>query len=144
MEGCHWPFRKAATEQWPKVMEMLLTGKFVSAAAACGWLIDYAGSTDDAVKTTWKIATGGDHGLKLRELNETAMSGLPLDMNLPTAGSPATEKTRKAISECVVKSCGASRADALEIQAKHSAGFMSGRECRRGVIGSEAAKVMNI
>jgi hypothetical protein len=35
-------------------------------------------------------------------------------------------------------------AEALEVQAKHSAGFMRSRECQEGIIGAEAAKVLNV
>ena len=26
MEGCHWPFRKTAPENWPKLLQLLLDG----------------------------------------------------------------------------------------------------------------------
>ncbi|NIN73072.1 MAG: hypothetical protein GTO46_14320, partial [Gemmatimonadetes bacterium] len=38
MEGCHWPFRKADHQHWPKLVELLLTGKTVKAGEAVGWL----------------------------------------------------------------------------------------------------------
>ncbi|MEE9190652.1 MAG: hypothetical protein V3U16_07770, partial [Candidatus Neomarinimicrobiota bacterium] len=43
MEGCHWPFRKADSENWPKLVHLLLSGESVPASKAVGWLVDYAG-----------------------------------------------------------------------------------------------------
>ena len=48
--GCHWPFRKARPKDWPKLFQLLLTGRSVKAAAAVGWLIDAAGPLDIALR----------------------------------------------------------------------------------------------
>ncbi len=144
MEGCHWPFRKSAAKDHPKLLEMLLGGKSVRAADAVGWLVDYAGVLDDAVKKAWLVASGGDHGLKLRKLNEAALS-VPKEVpGLPPAGNPILEAGRRAISDCIQASCGVPLSQALEAQAKHSAGFMAGEACRKGAIGSNYKKVMAV
>ena len=62
--------------------------------------------------------------------------------DLPLAGSPATETARRAIVETVVAACGATLADALEVQARHSAAFMVSPTCREGVVGGDYAKTM--
>jgi hypothetical protein len=74
-----------------------------------------------------------------------------------TAGSPdigeigekgAVEKNseaaRKAILENVLSSCGSALSEAIDIQARHSAGFMSGKYCQKGRIGAEFTKTMTI
>jgi enoyl-CoA hydratase/carnithine racemase len=142
MEGCHWPFRKSASKDWPKLIQLLLGGRPVKATNAVGWLIDYAGSTEEALKTTWKIATEGDSGVRGRTLESGALKGIPRETDLPAAGDPATDAARKAILDCVQASCGTSLADALAVQTKHSAGFMTTEHCRRGRVGEERARTM--
>jgi enoyl-CoA hydratase/carnithine racemase len=145
MEGCHWPFRKTDSSNWPNVMELLLTGKQVKAADAVGWLIDYAGSTDDALQTLAKLLTDGDHGLKMRPLETGALSGLPKDgAGFAAAEDAAAEAARGAILANVMDSCGKKLSDALEVQAKHSAGFMSSKWCQKGIIGATYAKTMKV
>lgn len=145
MEGCHWPFRKARSEDWPKLLELLLSGKQVKAEKAVGWLIDCAGSLDTSLQTAWKIATEGDAGpVTVREVTTDALSEIPTDTGLPDSGNPALEAARKAIYDCIRESCGSSLSEALQVQAKHSAGFMNSRLCQKGVIGSECAKIMNV
>jgi enoyl-CoA hydratase/carnithine racemase len=144
MEGCHWPFRKAAASDWPKLVDMLLTGKSVKAGDAVGWLVDYAGSLDEALAMSAKIVTGGKHGLKLRSVQTGALSGIPKDAAVQAPADPAVEAARHAIMDNVVSSTGASLADALGIQAKHSAGFMTGPWCRKGAIGATYAKTMKV
>jgi enoyl-CoA hydratase/carnithine racemase len=145
MEGCHWPFRKADPRQWPKLIELLLTGKTVKAADATGWLVDFAGPMNDAIAKVWSIATNGDHGLAHRTLNEGILTKLPTDMrDLPGAGDPAIEAARQAIMDNITSSCGANLSDALAMQAKHSAGFMSSKYCLSGTIGAMFKKTMNV
>ena len=69
---------------------------------------------------------------------------IPTDTGLPDSGNPAFEAARKAILDCIRESCGCPLPEAIGIQAKHSAGFMSSRVCQKGVIGSECAKIMNV
>jgi len=75
---------------------------------------------------------------------EEALSSVPTDVKLPKAGNPGTEAARKAIMDCIQDSCGAVLSDALSVQAKHSADFMGSDPCRKGVIGADCAKVMNV
>jgi hypothetical protein len=78
-----------------------------------------------------------------RALVEGALEGIPADVaGLPASGSPATDAARKAILDCVRASCGASLADALGVQARHSAEFMKTSACRKGRIGAENARTM--
>jgi enoyl-CoA hydratase/carnithine racemase len=145
MEGCHWPFRKTPSKDWPKLLEMLLTGKQTKAEKAVGWLIDYAGTLEASLATAWKIATKGDAGpVSMRKMSTGALAEIPTVTGISDSGNPALETARKAIHNCIRESCGCPLPEAIEIQAKHSAGFMSSSVCRKGVIGSEAAKVMSI
>lgn len=144
MEGCHWAMRKASAADYPKVVEMLLNGRFIKATEATGWLIDYAAPMEDALKKVAAIATGGNHGLKLRKLNQAALD-IPSDVpGSKPSGNPVIEAGQKAIWDCIRASCGVSLAEALEIQAKHSAGFMITKSCQKGQIGSDFKKVMKV
>ncbi len=144
MEGCHWTFRKATRDQRPRLLQMLLTGRPVSGADATGWLIDFAGSMDDVLSVAWKLASGKDTGVSRRRFDAAAIE-IPADLpGLPPAGSQASEAARKAILDTVRASCGATLADALAIQAAHSARFMVTEACTRGVVGGEFSKTMGV
>ncbi|MCK5058785.1 MAG: hypothetical protein KAT34_19205 [Candidatus Aminicenantes bacterium] len=145
MEGCHWPFRKTRPENWPRLLQLLLTGKPVKAQDAVGWLVDYAGSLEDALQQVWKIVSGGDHGLSIRKVDEGALKGLPGEMSgIVTPGDKNLEAARQAIFKTIRASCGSSLSEALMIQAKHSAEFMTGILCKKGVIGAEYGKTMTV
>ena len=145
MEGCHWSFRKTDPANWPKLIELLLTGRSVKAPDAVGWLADFAGSLEDSLSMVAKILTGGDHGLPRRKVETGALSGIPKEAGgqMP-AGDEAAEAARRAIMDSVVSSCEATLADAIDIQAKHSAGFMTGAWCRKGAIGAAYTKTMKV
>ena len=145
MEGCHWPFRKTGSENWPKLLELILTGRPYKAADTVGWLADYAGPMNDTIAMSWKIATEGDHGLKKREVEAGALEGLPTSVKgLKSADDPATEDARNAIMENVKNSCGSTLAEALEIQSRHAADFMTGPLCKKGRIGADYTKTMKV
>jgi enoyl-CoA hydratase/carnithine racemase len=145
MEGCHWPFRKARPADWPKLLELLLSGRSVKAGDAAGWLIDYAGPLDDALQMVWKVATKSDHGLPVRPVERGALNGIPKDVRgLPDDIAPGTEAARRAIVECVDQACHTTLAQALKTQAKHSAEFMKSAACREGVVGAEYQKTMGV
>jgi hypothetical protein len=123
---------------------MLLTGKPISAEDTVGWLVDYAGPMEDALEKVWLVATGGKHGIQERPLQAGKMK-VPSEVpGLPPSDNPMMEVARKSIMDCFQASCGVSLSQALEIQAKHSAGFMLTMECRRGAIGASAKKVLNV
>jgi enoyl-CoA hydratase/carnithine racemase len=142
MEGCHWPFRKTKPEQWPRLLDFLLTGKSVKARDGIGWLLDSAGTLDETLKLVWSIVSGQNHGLSPRKVVEVALSGIPASIQLPAAESPEAEAARKAILDTIRASTGARLNEALEIQAGHSADFMLSPACKGGRIGQEYAKVM--
>jgi enoyl-CoA hydratase/carnithine racemase len=143
MEGCHWPFRRMAREHWPRYLEMLLVGRPVRADQTVGWLADYAGRLDDAVQVAWAVASGGDHGLALRDLDEAALdSVVEAAPDLPAAASPGMEAGRKAILDTVRAATTCTISEALETHAKHSGGFMSDDACRQGVIGTAWKKTV--
>ncbi len=146
MEGCHWPFRRAGDDQWDKLFGLLLNGGNVKAKDAVGWLIDAAAPLEDALKTAWSLASGGDHGVNLRPLETGPVSGLPtsVEPSWLNENSPATEGGRKAIFACIQQACAVSLADALDLQAKISGDYMAGPECNRGKIGSMIKKTNNI
>jgi enoyl-CoA hydratase/carnithine racemase len=147
MEGCHWPFRKASADQWPKLLRLLLTGRSVKAKDAIGWLVDDAAALEDAVRTAWSVATGGSHRLAERKIAGGPLDGMEntiADLDLPSSGNPATEAARKAILENVEASCSADFAEAITIQARHSGNFMITSACKSGRIGAEYKKTMLI
>jgi enoyl-CoA hydratase len=143
MEGCHWAFRKSPPERWPEVLQLLLTGKPVRASEATGWLADHAGPMEDALKTAWAIATGGDHGLPLRKVEAGALADIRGEA-VAGRGGGGDDAAVRAILASVRASCGATLSEALDIQAKHSAGFMSSAHCRKGAIGGAFAKTMTV
>ncbi len=145
MEGCHWPFRKARREDWPKLLLLLLSGRSVRAKDAVGWLIDYAGSLEDVLGKAWKVASKGKHGLKRREVESGALDQIPSEVaGLAEADSPATAEARKLIMGCIQDACGTKLGDALTVQAKRSADFMTSATCRKGQVGAEYTKTMAV
>lgn len=144
MEGCHWLFRKANKDNWSKISNLLFTGKSVSASNTVGWIVDFTGSVEDSIKMAWKIATGNDHGLMKRDVVTEALSNLSSELIIPDSTDPAVISARKAIKDCINDACCAPLSEAIVVQAKHSAAFMSSKDCQRGVIGTEAGKVLNV
>ena len=143
MEGCHWLFRKTDRTQWPKLVKLLLGGAPVKAQDAKGWLIDHSGPMQELLNMVWSLATnGGVTGLIMRNLEEGKLEGIPIDSGLSPSDNPATEAARKAIMESVRASCSAPLSEALEIQAKHSAGFTASSYCKEGSIGIDRARTM--
>jgi len=142
MEGCHWPFRRAPREQWPRLLRMLLTGETVRAREAVGWLADYAGPMEDALKAAWSLATS-DAGAPRRGLEAGKLEGVTANLaGLPEAGSEGEAEVRRAFLRCVEDSCRASAADALAVQARHAAEFLASPACRAGRVGAERARTM--
>ncbi|NIN72793.1 MAG: hypothetical protein GTO46_12890 [Gemmatimonadetes bacterium] len=145
MEACHWPFRKANPDHWPRLQGLLLTGRPARASDALGWLVDYAGPLDQAIQTAWKVAAGDDHGLQQRPVEAGALKDIPTELrDLPTADSPAMETARGAIIECVQQTCALPLAEALEVQAKRSADFLASATCREGQVGAEYTRTMSV
>jgi enoyl-CoA hydratase/carnithine racemase len=145
MEGCHWPLRKANPDHWPKLAHMLLTGRPVQASAAQGWLVDYAGPLDKALKAAWQVASGGDHGLKQRVVEKGALQGMPTKFGgLPAADSPGMEAARGAIIECMQKAGALPVSEALDVQANLAAEFLASDTCRSGTVGAEYARTMAV
>jgi len=144
MEGCHWPFRKAKKEDWSNISNLLFTGKAVKASDTVGWLVDFAGSVEDSITMAWKTATGNNHGLIKREVVTEGLHNLATELQPPDSADPVVISARKAIMECVNDACQVPLSDAIVVQAKHSAAFMSSKDCRHGVIGTEAEKVLNV
>jgi len=145
MEGCHWPIRKAESGDWPRLLHLLMTGRPIKAADSVGWLVDYAGPLDEALPMTWKLASGGDHGIAKRTVETRALYDLPTDLSgLPPADSPEMEAARAAIMECVQVACGADLSEALTVQAKLAAEFLTSSACQAGVVGAEYARTMAV
>ncbi len=143
MEGCHWSFRKTDPANWGKVANLLLSGRSVKASEATGWMVDFAGSMDECLATINSILTGSG------DVAERKVNSEPIQISSDVAGlstpeDPAVEVARKAIMDCVQASCSVPLSQALDIQAKHSAGFMTGSACKRGMIGSSWKKTMDI
>lgn len=145
MEGCHWPFRKTDSEGHKKLLKLLLEGRTLKAKDTVGWLTDYAGSMEEALQISWKIATDGDHGLALRKVEEGVPKEIPQDIgDIKGAEDSATEAARQAIFKTMQDSLGVTLTEAVDIQSKHSAGFMAGDYCKKGAIGTEYKKTMLI
>jgi 3-hydroxyacyl-CoA dehydrogenase len=145
MEGSHWPFRRVAPEHWPRILELLLGGRSVQAGETVGWLADFVGGLDDALQTAYTLASGGDHGLALRGIEEGALEGVADTIpDLAVASGPGMEAGRKAILDTVRAATSSTLSEALEIQARYSGGFMTGDACRQGVIGTTWKKTVMV
>jgi enoyl-CoA hydratase/carnithine racemase len=153
MEGCHWPFRKCPARRWPELYALLLGGRPVSAETMVGCLIDEAGPLDAALAAAWRLAegtggsteTGTDAGLTRGRLAVEALQGVAVDATcLPPVGSPDAEQARQAMAKAIQAACAVPLAEAIAIQARHSANFMAGPLCRRGVIGVERQRIMTV
>ena len=143
MEMCHWPFRKTSSKNWPKLLGLLLEGKPVKADQAIDWLLDYAGSMEEALQMAWKIATDGEAVLPRRKLKEDKLKEVSSEISgLSESDDLATIAARKAILESVRNCCDATLSEALALQAKHSAAFMATPHCQNGIVGTEYKKTM--
>jgi len=139
MEGCHWFFRKAAPEAWPKVLAMLLEGRPVKAGKAVGWLADYAGPLDAAIKACWAIATG-ESPVPMRPVDASPLAGVPAEVPGLPAANAKVEAGRRAILDAVREACAAPLSEALTIQAGHAGRFLGHPSCKGGSIGAAFAK----
>jgi enoyl-CoA hydratase/carnithine racemase len=144
MEGCHWLFRKTEASAHGRVLDLLLSGKSLAARDAAGWLVDYAGPMEEALRKAWLIVTGGEHGLPLRRVRKEPLEIRTEVTGELTAGNPLVEAGRAAIMQAVRSSCSVSLDEALDVQARHSAGFMARKECAKGAIGSAARKLREV
>jgi len=145
MEGCHWPFRRMARERWPRLLTMLLEGRQIEAGDGVGWLVDFSGGLDDALKTAYEMAAGRDHDVIRRGFEDGPLDGVAEAVGeLSVAVSPGMDAGRKAILDTIRAATGASLGEALEIQARHSGGFMMSKACQSGVIGSAWKKTTKV
>jgi enoyl-CoA hydratase/carnithine racemase len=145
MEMCHLPFRKTNPENRQKLLVLLLSGKSIKASETVGWLVDFAGQLDNALKKAWAIVNEDDSSIQKREINESALKNFPTDVNgLKDSDEPAIIAARTSIIESIVNCCNTDLSNALNLQAKYSAKFMTGKFCRNGFIGSEFNKTMNV
>jgi enoyl-CoA hydratase/carnithine racemase/3-hydroxyacyl-CoA dehydrogenase len=144
MEMCHLPFRKTAASNWQKLLRLLLEGKPVKAKDASGWLIDYSGGLDDSLKLAWRLANNGEATLPQRELIEGSLAEIPEPTGLTETDDTATIAARKAILENIRSSCHATLSEALTIQARNSASFMTSKHCQYGMVGTEFSKTMDV
>ena len=143
MEGCHWPFRRAPQEQWPRLLRMLLTGESVRARDAVGWLADAAAPLPEALATAYGLATGAATTPARRELRAGVLDGVPTEAS--GIADPETEgiaTARRTIVQSLTESARVPIAQALEIQARIAAEFLASDACRQGRVGAEAARVL--
>jgi len=78
----------------------------------------------------------------MRPHDERALEGVPSDGVLSVSDSPATRAAKEAIMQSIQGSCGVPLSEALDVQARHSAGFTVGSFCREGGIGAERRRTM--
>lgn len=145
MEGCHWPYRRAAKEHWPKITHALLSGEAVKAKDAVGWLVDAAAPLDQALATAWGLATGARKDVPRRGLESGPLAGVPTTSpTLAAPDDPLVEAGRAGIVACMTAACGTTAAEALPLQAKLAAEFLASKACRDGRVGQEAGRVLAV
>jgi enoyl-CoA hydratase/carnithine racemase len=145
MEGCHWPFRKVESDDWGKVLTLLLSGQPVRASEAVGWLIDYTGSLEETLEMAWTLAAGDGGALRRRGVEDAGLTGVPTDVpGLPEADGEVGIAARTAMVECIQGACGSTLSEALELQARHSGAFMTSSACKKGEIGAQYTRTMAV
>jgi len=145
MEGTHWTFRKAPSDDWGKVLALLLGGRPCRAPDAVGWLLDYAGSMEDTLAMAWSLVSGEPSSLARRQVESGILDGVPTDVpGLPEADGEAGIAARAALVACIQGACSSTLTEALEVQARHSAAFMTSDACRSGEIGTQYARTMEV
>ena len=139
MEGCHWPFRKAEREHWPRLLDLLLSGRPVAAKEAQGWLVDRAVPLEQALGLVWSIARGDEDAVAVRPFERGPLS----TDDLPTfaAAGSGDPEGRRAIYETVFTCLEKSSDEALEAQSRRSAAFMVTKACRSGVVGKAKRRI---
>ena len=143
MEGCHWPFRRAPREAWPRLLRMLLTGETARAREAIGWLVDFAGPMDDALRAAWTLAIAGERAVRRRALEPGGLAGVTTDLaGIPEPESAGETEVRRAFIRCIEDACAATAEVALEVQARHAAEFLASPACRAGRVGAERTRTM--
>jgi hypothetical protein len=106
--------------------------------------VDAAGPIEEALRAAWAFATGSASGPARRPLAEGPLTGLPGDVDgLPPVEDALVGAGRAAILDCVTRTCAVSAAEALDLQSRISAEFMTTKSCREGRVGSEASRVMS-
>jgi hypothetical protein len=99
---------------------------------------------NDVLQAVWNLVSGKGGGIKKRNVNENAIKDISFDIKLQPPDNPGMESARKAIIATIKDSCAAHLKNALEIQAKHSAEFMISHACRKGSVGTECKRVMDV
>jgi enoyl-CoA hydratase/carnithine racemase len=143
MELCHWTFRKAKSEDWQHLVKLLLSGKFVKAKDSVGWLVDFAGSLNESLSMAWTLASEGEKAMAMRKFEEAGLASITSDFGgIALTEDTATIAARNAIFENIRSSCSVTSSEALEVQARHSAEFMTSKHCLRGFVGSDFQKTV--
>ncbi len=144
MEGCHWIFRKCSQDDWDKLLQLLLSGKSIQAKNTIGWLTDFAGSMEDTLQIAWQLASGGQTSIKKRKVTVGALKHIPELGRLSFSEQDESYNAKKAVFDTIIHACSVPLDEALEIQANHSADFMISEACRKGMVGSEKEKTINV
>ena len=143
MELCHWPFRKAKSEDHSKLIKFLLEGRNISAKETTGWMVDYVGSMNETLDMAWQLVTDGKFTLPKRKLEEGVLKNLIADVSgVKNTDNSTTIAARKAILNNIKESCRVTISEALEIQARNSGNFMTSKYCQYGFVGSDYKKKM--
>lgn len=143
MEGCHWAMRKVKVEDRKHIIKMLLEGKSMKAIDTVGWLLDFSGTLNETLKMAWQVLQGGESSMKKRKLVDIPLCSINFEeLGIAPSGDVVMEEARKAIAQSINDSCQATLAEAIHVQANHSATFMVSKPFRKGKIGTEYDKVM--
>ena len=87
----------------------------------------------------WRLASGDGAVERRRVVDERARRR---GRGAAGAGETgAADAARRAIYDTVVASCSVPLSEALDVQSRHSAEFMTGKACRSGVVGTASAKL---
>lgn len=143
MEMCHIPFRKTTQDNYSKLFKLLLEGRFVKGKDSIGWLTDFSGSMNDCLQKCWTLASEGESAQTKRTMFQDGLN-ITFEDNLSVTENKSINAARKAILDTILSSCKANYSEAIDVQSRHSAEFMTSTHCKYGAVGSEYSKVTEV
>ena len=143
MEMCHIPFRRTSSNNHSKLFKLLLEGRYVKGKDSTGWLTDFSGNMNECIQRCWTLASEGESAQAKRIIEKDRVNVI-FDDNLSLTENKSILAARKAILDTIISSCSVGYSEAIDVQSRHSAEFMTTSHCKYGMVGSEYSKVSEV
>jgi enoyl-CoA hydratase/carnithine racemase len=143
MEMCHIPFRRTSSNNQVKLFKLLLEGRNVKGKDSIGWLTDFSGNMNECIQRCWTLASEGESAQPKRIIEKNRVNVI-FDDNLSITENKSILDARKAILDTIISSCSVGYSEAIDVQSRHSAEFMTTSHCKYGMVGSEYSKVSEV